>query len=370
MKSMCELCDLNPGKIITFDNHSICKHCAEHLELKPKEIKDRTMESIIKRQEEIIKKDQAMQAKGNLCYLCEEETGKYFTSDFYRVGKSCLKKLKVSTWSVDKKSLADLQQIQELINKQSEIAKANEKNAEVYGNLCALCQDNKGKYLTSDNYQICKKCAGQLGVQGQGYTQTWTLTDLRNVQEDNRLFNPTTTIAGSIEFDEPEKKFRLVGSSKILPVSIIADYKILEKKNTHFTEENVPYDRVSSVYILINLDDLQRPTITISFLKTLSEQTTEFDRQLAIDRARFNAERALSSLDTIVRRIKEKEIPTPIKSDKNQPIEAKLFDSQKNSSSAIEDVMAELRNLKLLVDEGILTEEEFQQKKRQLLQLD
>ena len=54
---MCELCDLNPGKIITFDNHGICKHCAEHLELKPKEIKDRTMESIIKRQEEIIKKD-------------------------------------------------------------------------------------------------------------------------------------------------------------------------------------------------------------------------------------------------------------------------------------------------------------------------
>lgn len=49
MKSMCELCDLNPGKIITFDNHSICKHCAEHLELKPKKIKDRTMESIIKR---------------------------------------------------------------------------------------------------------------------------------------------------------------------------------------------------------------------------------------------------------------------------------------------------------------------------------
>ncbi|MDN3084000.1 SHOCT domain-containing protein [Enterococcus faecalis] len=32
--------------------------------------------------------------------------------------------------------------------------------------------------------------------------------------------------------------------------------------------------------------------------------------------------------------------------------------------------MAELRNLKLLVDEGVLTEEEFQQKKRQLLQLD
>lgn len=56
MKSMCELCDLNPGKIITFDNHGICKHCAEHLELKPKEIKDRTMESIIKRQEEIIKR--------------------------------------------------------------------------------------------------------------------------------------------------------------------------------------------------------------------------------------------------------------------------------------------------------------------------
>lgn len=120
---------------------------------------------------------------------------------------------------------------------------------------------------------------------------------------------------------------------------------------------------------MINLDDLQRPTITISFLKTLSEQTTEFDRQLAIDRARFNAERALSSLDTIVRRIKEKEIPTPIKSDENQPIEPKLSDS-KNSPSAIEDVMAELRNLKLLVDEGILTEEEFQQKKRQLLQLD
>ncbi|MEX1416002.1 SHOCT domain-containing protein [Enterococcus sp. C21(2024)] len=64
------------------------------------------------------------------------------------------------------------------------------------------------------------------------------------------------------------------------------------------------------------------------------------------------------------------EIPTPIKSDKNQPIEPKLFDSQKNSPSAIEDVMAELRNLKLLVDEGILTEEEFQQKKRQLLKLD
>ncbi len=64
------------------------------------------------------------------------------------------------------------------------------------------------------------------------------------------------------------------------------------------------------------------------------------------------------------------EIPTPIKSDENQPIEPKLSDSQKNSSSAIEDIIAELRNLKLLVDEGILTEEEFQQKKRQLLQLD
>lgn len=43
---------------------------------------------------------------------------------------------------------------------------------------------------------------------------------------------------------------------------------------------------------------------------------------------------------------------------------------KKNSSSTIEDVMAELRNLKMLVDEGVLTEEEFQQKKRQLLQLD
>ncbi|CAC9749537.1 hypothetical protein IE368CO2PC_02294 [Enterococcus faecalis] len=64
------------------------------------------------------------------------------------------------------------------------------------------------------------------------------------------------------------------------------------------------------------------------------------------------------------------EIPTPIKNDENQPIEPKLSDSQKNISSAIEDVMAELRNLKLLVDEGILTEEEFQLKKRQLLQLD
>lgn len=64
------------------------------------------------------------------------------------------------------------------------------------------------------------------------------------------------------------------------------------------------------------------------------------------------------------------EIPTPIKNDENQPIEPKLSDSQKNSSSAIEDVIAELGNLKLLVDEGILTEEEFQQKKRQLLQLD
>ena len=60
------------------------------------------------------------------------------------------------------------------------------------------------------------------------------------------------------------------------------------------------------------------------------------------------------------------EIRTPI----NQPIEPKLSDSQKNSSSTIEDVMAELRNLKMLVDEGVLTEEEFQQKKRQLLQLD
>ena len=60
------------------------------------------------------------------------------------------------------------------------------------------------------------------------------------------------------------------------------------------------------------------------------------------------------------------EIPTPI----NQPIAPKLSDSQKNSSSTIEDVMAELRNLKMLVDEGVLTEEEFQQKKRQLLQLD
>ena len=81
MKSMCELCDLNPGKIITFDNHGICKHCAEHLELKPKEIKDRTMESIIKRQEEIIKRIKQCKQR-NLCYLCEEETGKYFTSDF------------------------------------------------------------------------------------------------------------------------------------------------------------------------------------------------------------------------------------------------------------------------------------------------
>jgi len=64
------------------------------------------------------------------------------------------------------------------------------------------------------------------------------------------------------------------------------------------------------------------------------------------------------------------EIPPPIKSATNQPLDPTLSDSQKNSSSTIEDVMAELRNLKMLVDEGVLTEEEFQQKKRQLLQLD
>ncbi len=37
---------------------------------------------------------------------------------------------------------------------------------------------------------------------------------------------------------------------------------------------------------------------------------------------------------------------------KTNRLKPKLSDSQKNSSSAIEDVMAELRNLKLLVDEA------------------
>lgn len=63
-------------------------------------------------------------------------------------------------------------------------------------------------------------------------------------------------------------------------------------------------------------------------------------------------------------------MPAPLKSDEKQPMKITQPNSFKNSSTTIEDVMDELRNLKLLVDEGILTEDEFQQKKRQLLQLD
>ena len=44
-----------------------------------------------------------MQAKGKFMLSLRRGTGKYFTSDFFTAWKKLFKKLKVSTWSVDKK---------------------------------------------------------------------------------------------------------------------------------------------------------------------------------------------------------------------------------------------------------------------------
>lgn len=162
---------------------------------------------------------------------------------------------------------------------------------------------------------------------------------IENKKEDKKIeelnnniqFNPTNNIEQIIELDENRKLFKLCRTvysspSKIYKYSDILDYELLEERNK---------DIIHSIKIKITLNDIQNPMLIINLLSYKLNTKTISYKNL---------------------------------SEKTQKILSTLNIMKNNSEHQI-DSTNELLKYKKMLDENIITQEEFDAKKKELLNL-
>lgn len=255
---------------------------------------------------------------------------------------------------------------------------------------CAICNKSIGalgvKYTTSDNHNVCWKCIRKAGYGANaafGEIKQKSLNEIMNHKTeltkekeqsvDNlKKFIPTTVIEKTIEVDEKQEMFRLSGImnlANIYNLSSISSYELVENGSAissgglgraalgavtfggagaivgAVTGKKKSKTIVEKLQIKIMLNDLKNPVVYIELLKKPVKQNSK-DYANAIKKA----DNILSSLNTVVSNISVVE---------NEPVNAA------NTFSTTD----EIRNYKELLDDGIITQEEFEAKKKELLNL-
>lgn len=253
---------------------------------------------------------------------------------------------------------------------------------------CAICKKSLGvldvKYTTSDGYKVCWKC-----IREAGYGVNASFIDIkkqslddvkehlhRNTQEAETVaklyqdFATTRNLEGLIELDEKRQLFRLSGFSnliKIFPIKSILSYEIVENGNTTtsgglgraalgawafggtgaivgaVTGKKKTISIVESFRIRLNLDNIDNPVIYIDLIKKPVKSNSNEYKQLLV-----KADKIISSLDILLKDTAED-----------------LSKIETLTLSAAD----EIRKYKALLDDNIISQEEFDAKKKELLDL-
>lgn len=244
--------------------------------------------------------------------------------------------------------------------------------------ICCVCNQERGKEKISDGW-VCKSCLRKtvfyddINIPLKRKTKNDLLIALAKAEENERLvetFNPTKTIGKYFQVDEGKKLWSIPKYSrnnKIYKFSDILEYELIEDGNSitkggvgsviaggvlfgatgavvgGVTGKKTTQGIVKRLEIKITMNNMEHPTEYINFLMMEQKKSSIIYRN-----AIGSAEQVLSILALIV---KDNELSRGIQ--------------QQNTVSSADEIL----KYKNLLDQGIITQEEFEAKKQQLLDL-
>jgi hypothetical protein len=242
---------------------------------------------------------------------------------------------------------------------------------------CSICNKEAGlnRYQIKDKLWVCPECFKKAGfnlmtpIRGMSVEDVKSAIDLRNkFDEELKEFNPTKVISSYIEFDDTQKKWLVSRSKnpKIYNYSDIVDFELLEDGESiskgglgRAVAGGVLFGGVGAIVggvtggkkskaickslrIKITINDIKNPTVYLDFIKIDTKKDGFIYKNIY-----KVAQECLSTLQLIC-----------------NSQEAPEINATPQISSA-----DEILKYKNLLDNGIITKEEFEAKKKQLLGL-
>lgn len=251
--------------------------------------------------------------------------------------------------------------------------------------ICAVCNEETGlnRYRIANKEWLCPSCFKDADFKILMPTQKMTVeyihTAIRGKKEnDDELssFKPTKKISKFVEFDDKQKKWLILSAvlgkrdkSKVYNYNDIVDFELLEDGETvsqgglgralvggvlfggvgavvgGVTGNRKNKGICNSLKIKVTLKDMNNPVVYITFLNSQTKKDGFVYKTLFKE-----AHECLSVLQLICN---------------NQDVSVN-GNSNNNASGSNAD---EIKKYKNLLDEGILTQEEFDAKKKELLRL-
>jgi len=243
---------------------------------------------------------------------------------------------------------------------------------------CCLCNANKSKYLIIDG-KICKECLNkyakkipvELSMANMTRQDILKYEDFRKENDiENNNFNTTKKIDNYIEIDDINKKFRIPNTLKVAPTiysyNEILEYELLEDNETIIsgglgraitggllfggvgavvggvTGKKKSKTVVESLKIKITLNNINSPVLYIKLINQPIKTDSSIYKSLY-----FRAQEILSCLSAL--------------QNNNNIIETESINDESST-------VRQIREYKSLLDDGIITEEEFNNKKKELLE--
>lgn len=251
--------------------------------------------------------------------------------------------------------------------------------------VCSVCNQEVGLNRTriADKHWVCPSCFKEAGLKALSLPKPVnqiTVDDIHSYiakQKENAVelesFVPTKKIGSAVEFDDNQKKWlilsEILGSRKkstVYNYSDILDFELLEDGESissgglgralvggalfggagaivgGVTGKKKTKGICESLKIKVTLKDINNPVVYVNFITSSTKKSSFLYKQYIKD-----AHECLSTLQLICDQQKEP---------KNTPIE--------QTSNA-----DEIRKFKQLLDDGIISEDEFDAKKKELLRL-
>lgn len=247
---------------------------------------------------------------------------------------------------------------------------------------CAVCGNTPSKFPIGDG-RICKDCFDEFKDMPNFITSITKTTksellsyrkEKENNQELNNSFNVTKRIGTYVEFDQKRKQFRImpaIGFTKSIPkvynCDDIIEYELLEDGISvtsgglgraaaggilfggvgaivgGVTGKKKTRSEIENFKIKLTLNNFQSPTVYIELLNKKKIKTNS-------NKYKEMYEKAQEILSTLAVLQNNKEEPSSVNDDK-QPTTDRI------------------REYKALFDDGIITEDEFNAKKKELLEI-
>lgn len=232
---------------------------------------------------------------------------------------------------------------------------------------CSFCGSNsKGKDL-SDGF-ICEECVSKLGIFRPTNWKSISVEQAHDriranneMQQRQALFSPTRSVEKFFEIDEKNRLWRWTATQYVFNYSDIVDFELIQNGSSvvkgglgsavmggalfggvgavvgSVVGKKKAVEEINEFRIKIVINDMLIPEAYINFIPNGKLKSNSF----LFKAASISAQETLSLLT--------------------------LITSSKNSSENTVSAADEIRKFKELLDEGIISQEEFDRKKAQLL---